>query len=554
MAKIITELDIETHFSNPKLNGEKLVYKACEDKLGNDWFVFYSVNWFGTSNSFNEKRDGEIDFLFVHPEYGTFVCEVKGGVEIFLKDNQWFSKSKNGNINEIKNPFEQAKSNKYSLLNRYKSEKEIERTNIRIFHLVIFPEVSTITGSFPLYIDESIMITSLDLSNIERKLINIFQQSNKNALNELSLKVDSSNFSSWLRTKLNPTFSAERSVKDWLHETENRIVELSEQQYRIYQGLWSNRTLNISGCAGSGKTILATTRAIELAKSGIRTLLVCYNSLLGKEFERIMHKTDNLTSSSFHSLVLQIIKENNQQCLDFDEAVNLLEVKLLTDQIDRFEAVIIDEAQDFTERELEIIQLMTLPDSIYISFSDDNQKIIKRSGRTDVSFQFHLFENFRNSKQIFNVLLKHYSENDPMYHKGPDGKEIKVLRKYPFNDKNALFGLLNNEIKLLINSKIKKSDIVVLTFKSKEKSFLNFYENKEVNLNKFSDDMFEDAIRIDTVRRFKGLDAPVVILTELDDESLSDVKSWNKMCYVAYSRARSLLVIIPPSNIEHQDI
>lgn len=71
---------------------------------------------------------------------------------------------------------------------------------------------------------------------------------------------------------------------------------------------------------------------------------------------------------------------------------------------------------------------------------------------------------------------------------------------------------------LIINEDIKASDITVLTFKAKGKSQLNDFTYDKAKLCIFKDDLEENAVQIDTVRRFKGMENKVIIVTEMDDE------------------------------------
>ncbi len=58
-------------------------------------------------------------------------------------------------------------------------------------------------------------------------------------------------------------------------------------------------------------------------------------------------------------------------------------------------------------------------------------------------------------------------------------------------------------------------------------------------------DLPSDAILCETIRRFKGLERPVIILVELapDDERL------DRQIYVGASRARQHLVVIAPNPV-----
>jgi hypothetical protein len=55
---------------------------------------------------------------------------------------------------------------------------------------------------------------------------------------------------------------------------------------------------------------------------------------------------------------------------------------------------------------------------------------------------------------------------------------------------------------------------------------------------------------VETVRRFKGMESKVVIVTEMDDErSLKDPMMFEDMCYVSFSRAVHHLIVLPPDTI-----
>jgi hypothetical protein len=56
---------------------------------------------------------------------------------------------------------------------------------------------------------------------------------------------------------------------------------------------------------------------------------------------------------------------------------------------------------------------------------------------------------------------------------------------------------------------------------------------------------------VETVRRFKGMESKVVIVTEMDDErSLKDPMMFEDMCYVSFSRAVHHLIVLPPDTIQ----
>ena len=81
-------------------------------RLSDDWIIFHSISWQGLSRG--RQGDGEADFIVMNPRFGAAVLEVKGG-EITVEDGRWTSTNRHG-VHPIKNPFEQAKDSKYTLL------------------------------------------------------------------------------------------------------------------------------------------------------------------------------------------------------------------------------------------------------------------------------------------------------------------------------------------------------------------------------------------------------------------------------------------------------
>ena len=63
MAKMYPSVVHDFHNSQ----GEKLVYEALST-LNNDYTVFYSYRWLGTSQQY--RSEGEADFLVLHPRKG----------------------------------------------------------------------------------------------------------------------------------------------------------------------------------------------------------------------------------------------------------------------------------------------------------------------------------------------------------------------------------------------------------------------------------------------------------------------------------------------------
>jgi len=218
----------------------------------------------------------------------------------------------------------------------------------------------------------------------------------------------------------------------------------------------------------------------------------------------------------------------------------------------KFDCILIDEAQDFSKDQLDILNYLLKEDGTLYYFWDSNQKII----RDDINIpenipRFNLNTNLRNTMKIFDEIKKHYHEDVKLIHKGPEGRDIKICSPYKADQPQDLFLKLRAELNdLIVGHELKPDDITILTFKAKDKSVLKDFSFRDIQVVSFEDLPVSKSIRIDTVRRFKGMESPVIIVTEMDNEkSMNDPMLWEDMCYVSYSRAKNHLVILPPDNV-----
>src|SRR4051794_27065037 len=95
---------------------EVKTYHALRDQLDDEFTVMYSVAWLGRSDD-GTSRDGEADFVLLHPRHGILVLEVKGGA-ISRTANEWSSTDRRGNRHRIKDPLAQARKSAYAILRK----------------------------------------------------------------------------------------------------------------------------------------------------------------------------------------------------------------------------------------------------------------------------------------------------------------------------------------------------------------------------------------------------------------------------------------------------
>ena len=176
----------------------------------------------------------------------------------------------------------------------------------------------------------------------------------------------------------------------------------------------------LSGVAGSGKTVILLARAKLLARRdpAARVLVLCYNVTLASFLRGQLREHPNVTVCHFEGWAAANRVRRNLQAQETDEALGnrLLAVLEEANQVDgapRFDAVLVDEAQDFEVSWFRCV-LAVMKDKAagdLLIVGDGNQGVYRRgkvswkslgiqaSGRT-ISGRFGLDINYRNSREI----------------------------------------------------------------------------------------------------------------------------------------------------------
>ncbi|PKM64157.1 MAG: hypothetical protein CVU96_04270 [Firmicutes bacterium HGW-Firmicutes-20] len=538
-----------------KDRGEGKLFQLLKEQLSNDWIVYHSVYWHGKPSPGSKRRDGETDFICTHPKHGILIIEVKGGVFITFDPvtSLWTSTDNDLQMHDITNPFHQARSNKYALIQAITQlpgwhdfdDEQISR-NINIGYCVVFTDVNRIQGTLPFEAKKEFTLFDYHCQQLNKHLVNILDYfcEDKPFSMKLTQKIHQD-----LQKAYAPSFVLDRKLSHWISDEEKIVFELTEEQYRFLDLIRYIPRASIFGCAGCGKTLLATRKAEIAASQNLRTLLVCYNQILGEHFRKFASDKENLTAGNFHPFISDQLKGSLAESILYDDVA--LREAVFSNEIELFDCILIDEAQDFSAIQLEILLFLLKENGMIYYFWDANQKIIQ----TDLHIPkdippFVLDTNLRNTKYIFDAVKPHYYQGISLNHRGPLGRKVSVTDPVDHQNKAELFSRLRTEInKLLVNDGCKPKDITIITMKSVSKSLLRDFAMENVKFTCFENECAENSIRIDTNRRFKGMESSIVIACELDDErSMANEELWHDMCYVSFSRAKNHLVIIPTDN------
>jgi superfamily I DNA/RNA helicase len=205
----------------------------------------------------------------------------------------------------------------------------------------------------------------------------------------------------------------------------------------------------------------------------------------------------------------------------------------------RYDAVLVDEAQDFRERWWpQLLGLHRDPDHGYLFlFADSSQNLYGGSVPVPAdAAEVPLPSNLRNTQPINEfVSVFHEGEVAPVG-RGPRGRPVEVLA---YENPEDLGRLLTVVLKNLQEEDVSLDDVVVLTPVAGSKSALR--EMGKVDGYRFAEEPEPGTVLIGTIQGFKGLERPVVVLAELDERSEERLA---QLLYVGGSRARNHLIVL----------
>lgn len=528
---------------DPRRSSEVRTYEAL-DTLDDDFHVFHGVTW--QSRSHGRARDGEADFLVAHPTLGLLVLEVKGG-RIARDPEGWTSTDRTGTVHRIRDPGEQARRNHYLLLDKMHEFPGWTNRFVRAGHGVVFPDCA-VDGPLTMDLPREIALGHDDLVRLRKRIPQMFQHYGATPGAQEGLGIDGLEL---LADTLGRTFTLRSPLGAALVEEERRILTLTEQQVDALDLLARMPRVMVRGAAGSGKTVLAAEKARRLGRQGFRVLLTCFNRPLAGYLARSLDGTPGVTVATFNTLCHDLAVEAGLDVVeDIRDPVELTRYcreehpRLLLEALDRmperrFDAIVVDEAQDFREAWWEPLQFaMADPtQGILYVFLDANQQVYARSGGLPGDMvEIVLTKNLRNTQCIHREAMKHF-RGEPVEAVGPEGRPVECIAlASPGDLLPALSKLLH---RLIREEGVQPGDIAILTGHALPHSGLD--QGDRIGIFPITRDPgVAQIVCVQTIHRFKGLERSVVILADVDGlgEAYLD-----QVMYVGLTRARGHVVV-----------
>jgi hypothetical protein len=546
--------------SDIKSSGEKQIFDLFKNAPNTEnWIVLHSL----CLSKYTRRIYGEIDFVILAPNLGIFCMEVKSGF-IKREDGIWILRNRfNEEFQSSKSPFLQAREGmfaiKKALVGKYGADNHFSK--ILLGYGVMFPHVffnitSVEYHSWQVYDRETIR---QGINNYVKILSSksAKELSSRNIKFNLPTNKDVKTIANLLRGDFERIISP--IIK--LNNSEENITRFTKEQFKILDYIQENKRCLFTGGAGTGKTIMAIEIALRTISENKKTLIICFNKLLGSWFYSIFSSIPKVKAGNFHKILMDYTKSKStvdkEDFFKYQLPLDMIDYSNRSD-FEPFDVLIIDEAQDLLcDEYIDVCDSIlkggfrggnwyVFADAEYQNIFLNYENILETLQARADFVKLNLSINCRNPKpigeQISLISGLKYSEYLP------EEIQCKPVQYYFYTDSEDL----NVKEKAIIHDikkrKIDKGKITFLSPKTYEKSSiynLNKHNFNIVNINKDSTIPPFNEITFSTIQSFKGLENSIIIVTDIENLNHTDMLS---LLYVGISRAKYELHVLMHSS------
>ena len=493
----------------------------------------------------SQLKDHELDVVVLMPGVGVVVVEVKGGSVSVDAQGHWWSGG--GARRSRVRPVEQCRDGKYALRDFVEADPRWKnrRSRVRFGHAVVVP-FTDIADDFATPDCPRWMISGRgDLDDLAGRVHDVA------ALQENDQRVPTAEDVELIVEILTGRGFPVPDIAADADEREATSDRLTQEQAALLQVTRLIRRMEIRGGAGSGKTILALTQAKDLTRGqgdrkAQRVALVCYSIGLSQYFKRQLASVPRHHRPAFVGSFEDLANEwgidtashdrNDAAFWERDLAVRMTEIAAALPDGKKFDAVIVDEAQDFADHWwYPLMKALRDEDEggLYV-YSDENQRIFARFGRPPVPLvPLVLDHNLRNTQQI----ARAFGPLAPMrmHLRGGVGADVRFVAC----PRDEAIGSADDQVDLLLEEGWQPQHVALLTMGSRHPTQVERQE-ADGHVGYWRSFWDDDDVFYGHVLGCKGLERRAVVLCV----NAKKTERAREMLYVGMSRATDELVVV----------
>lgn len=559
---------IPAQISEDAPTSERRVFDRLQaDPDTRGWTVLHSLGLAHRGN----KPYGEIDFVVLVPNAGILCLEVKGG-RVRCENGVWYTKNHKGIESQLgKSPLMQARDGMFALIRAIREHfaEGSAEASVVTASAVVFPDVLAPPTGVEAERWEFIDRNTLSTRPISHTIISILK-AQRQRLGRLQDKLPDARTLGSIRSFVRPDFDLVVARSTAITHADEQLIRLTEAQYDIIDSVELNHRCLISGAAGTGKTLVAVEIARRALRSGRRPIIMCYNRLLGDWLGGELDKA-GIVVGSYYRLLRRLILDSGvrNEFLAAKSAAGAepgfldwpsYALEALSERGALGDLLIVDEAQDLaTDQDLCVMDAMLqggLAGGRWVISGDFNRQAIFGGAcpalglpkfesllreRAPHFGHLQLNRNCRNTRQIAEetAMLAGF-DRMPYRLNAAEGPAVDYRFWRTPNEQLDRFAQALHDLQ---RDGVTADQIVVLSPLRFENSVANRVRNGGFPIVDVTEAGLSTprAVSFATVQAFKGMEARVVVLTDLRGIEDSDRQS---LLYVAMSRARTALVML----------
>jgi hypothetical protein len=607
---VVMAITIPETIRSSATTGERLFFRTLKTFLPDDYIVYFEPDIQG-------RRP---DFVIIGPDLGIVVLEVKDYTKNTLfqiNHDEWHIVTTSGDQAVIKSPMKQARDNMFHVVDTLKKDKSLIQLEGKYKFQLKFPYghgvvfTSLYSKDFVqegLYsvIEPNLCFTRDEIDPdkegfseevLMEKILNMFVVPFR--LKEtLSIEdINAIRYHLFPEVRISAEYKPPVPYQDQLLLSLHDIKTMDLHQENLAKQIGDKNRL-IRGVAGSGKTIILASRAKMLSKQNPewKILILCYNISLSNAIQQMIHhmlnepedlfdfdpnamtvKNENIIVRNFHSWLKNDLRIREQQLPDIIEKLEKSEAILPT-----YDAVLIDEGQDFEADWLRLVSLLINADTQSLLLVEDRAQTIyqrKRSYLQDTGLSFQgrskvLSINYRNTQQIVKFAWEFYRKHSMFKNKvvnrelegeiiAPQstkrrGPEPGIVKAANFYEEMRIVARsikkLHMEKKvpledILILYRVKrthKSSIIDIIQRSLKDEGLPYFWITENDVSKRSYAKDDGKVKISTIDSSKGLDFRAVYIVNVDSMPFPLEENKERevsLLYIGMTRAKEYLCL-----------